>query len=81
MRLWIGNMAPGTSDDEIRALLGKYAPGLECTGIVRVEGDGSRPAAMMEFASAQPVTLDKIAHRLNGMFWKGRTLACSAMPG
>ncbi len=25
MRLWIGNMAPGTTDDEVRAFAQKYA--------------------------------------------------------
>jgi len=81
MKLWIGNIAPGTSDDELTALIGKYAPGLRCTGIERVEGDGSRPAAMIECAGSLPATLHTAAGRLNGMFWKGRTLACSAMPG
>ena len=50
MKLWIGNIAPGTSDDEIRAFVKKYVPDLECVSIERVDGDGSRPAAMLEFA-------------------------------
>ena len=40
MKMWIGNVAPGTSDDDIRALVKKYAPDLDCSGIQRVEGDG-----------------------------------------
>jgi hypothetical protein len=81
MRLWIGNIAPGTSDDELTALIGKYAPGLRCGGIERVEGDGSRPAAMIECEGNPPATLHSAAARLHGMFWKGRTLVCNAMPG
>jgi hypothetical protein len=81
MKLWIANIAPGTSDDELTALVGKYAPGLRCTGIERVEGDGSRPAAMIECEGGVAATLQTAAKRLHGMFWKGRTLACSAMPG
>lgn len=30
MRIWIGNMAPGTTDDEIKALLKKYASNSGC---------------------------------------------------
>jgi hypothetical protein len=81
MKLWIANIAPGTSDDEITALIGKYAPGLRCTGIERVEGDGSRPAAMLACEGAAAATLQAAARRLNGMFWKGRTLVCDTMPG
>ena len=47
MKLWIGNIAPGTSDEEVRELVKKYAPSLECSAIQRVDGDGSRPAAML----------------------------------
>jgi hypothetical protein len=51
MKLWIGNIAPETPDEEIRELVRKYAPDLECTQIQRVDGDGSRPAAVLEFAA------------------------------
>jgi hypothetical protein len=33
MKLQIGNIEPGTSDDEILDLVKKYAPTLECTRI------------------------------------------------
>ena len=74
MKLWIGNIAPGTTDDEIREFVGKYAPGLKCTGILRVDGDGSRPAASLEFADAPLGSMEKVSMRLNGMHWKGREL-------
>ena len=48
-RLWISNIAPGTSDDELTALVKKYAPDLALVKIERVEGDGSRPAALLSF--------------------------------
>ena len=41
MKLWIGNIAPGTTDDEVRDFVKKYAPDLEIKTIQRVEGDGS----------------------------------------
>jgi len=74
MKLWIGNIAPGTSDDEIREFVKKYAPDLECVGIQRVDGDGSRPAATLEFAVTPPGSVEKISMRLHGMYWKGREL-------
>ncbi len=76
-RLWIANIAPGTSDEELKELVKKYAPDLECSELQRVEGDGSRPAAMLTFANKKFDSLGKLALRLNGMYWKGRTLSCS----
>jgi hypothetical protein len=74
MKLWIGNIAPDTPDEEIRALVKKYAPDLECTNLQRVDGDGSRPAAMLEFADAPIGALEKVSMRLNRMYWKKREL-------
>ena len=74
MKLWIGNIAPDTPDEEIRALVKKYAPDLECTNLQRVDGDGSRPAAMLEFADAPIGALEKVSMRLNRMYWKKRGL-------
>ena len=74
MKLWIGNIAPGTPDEEVRGLVKKYAPDLECTGIQRVEGDGSRPAAVLEFANPALGALEGVSMRLNGMYWKERSL-------
>ncbi|HEY8249577.1 MAG TPA: RNA-binding protein [Burkholderiales bacterium] len=74
MKLWIGNIAPETADDEIRALVKKYASDLECTSIQRVDGDGSRPAAVLEFAAPPLGALQRVSLRLNGMYWKDRAL-------
>ena len=74
MKLWIGNIAPGTPDEEVREFVKKYAPDLECTKIQRVEGDGSRPAAVLEFASPALGALEGVSMRLNGMYWKERSL-------
>jgi len=74
MKLWIGNMAPDTSDEEIRAFVTKYAPDLEIKAIQRIEGDGTRPAASIEFVDTPYGSVEKISLRLHGMFWKGREL-------
>jgi hypothetical protein len=77
MKLWIANIAPGTTDDEIRALIKKYAADLECGDIQRVEGDGSRPAALVDCPGAAFGLVEKTSIRLNGMSWKGRALLVS----
>jgi hypothetical protein len=74
MKLWIANIAPGTTDDEIRAFVKKYAPDLECGTIQRIDGDGSCPGAMLDF-------VEKISTRLNAMVWKGRALLVYAQRG
>ena len=74
MKLWIGNIAPGTSDDELREFVRKYAPDLQCKAIQRVDGDGSRPAASIEFVDTPYGSVEKVSMRLHGMHWKGREL-------
>lgn len=73
MRLWIGNLDPQTTDDELREFVGKYTK-LEVTGLVRHPGDGSRPAVMLELAGGDIVALDAAQRRLHGMYWKNRQL-------
>jgi hypothetical protein len=38
MKLWIGNIEPGTPGEELREFVRKYAPDPECTKIQRVGG-------------------------------------------
>jgi hypothetical protein len=79
MRIWIGNMAAGTTDEEIKALVKKYAPELECSEIQRVEGAGTHPGAMLRFTGATATQLSKLSLRLHGMYWKGSSLNCQTM--
>ena len=77
MKVWIGNVEPGTSDQELRDFLGRY--GLDAVeSIQQVEGDGSRPAVMVEVAATTEAIM-KATQRLNGLYWKGRTLVVQAM--
>lgn len=77
MKLWIGNIAPGTTDEELREFVTKY--GIPTVGsIEHVAGDGTRPAAVLEVA-ATPDLLMKVTQRLNGMQWKGRSLNVQAI--
>ena len=77
MKLWIGNIAPDASDDELREFVGKYGIP-EVVSIERVPGDGSRPAAVLEVAATTEVLM-KVTQRLNGMYWKGRSLNVQAI--
>ena len=79
MRLWIGNMAPGTTDDELKDFVKKYAPELKCTEIQRVEGGGTHPAAMLSFTGTTAAQLGNLALRLQSMHWKGRSLNCHTL--
>lgn len=77
MKVWVGNIAPGTSDEELGALCAKYGAA-SVVSVQHVEGDGSRPAAILEVAAA-PDVVSKLTQRLNGMYWKGRSLTVQAM--
>jgi hypothetical protein len=79
VKLWIGNVAPGTTDEEITAFVAKYAPDLKVKSIQRVEGDGTRPAASIEFVDTPYGSVEKISMRLHGMHWKGRELYVQTM--
>jgi hypothetical protein len=72
MKIWIGNIAPGTQDDEIRDLVTRYGIGT-VGAIEQVPGDGTRPAVMVEVAATTEQMM-RTTQRLNGLFWKGRSL-------
>ena len=73
MKLWIANIDPQATDDELRELVRKYTK-LEVTGVTRHPGDGSRPAAMLELEGGDAAALDAAQRRMNGMYWKNRSL-------
>lgn len=77
MKLWIGNVAPGTSDAELREFLGRYGVD-SIESIQQVEGDGTRPAVVVEVPATADV-LNKVTQRLNGLQWKGRALTVQAL--
>jgi RNA recognition motif-containing protein len=81
MKLWIGNIAPDTTEETLRAFLKKYGGSLQCTHIQRIEGDGSRPAALITLEGGDLESVPRLALRLDGMYWQGRKLSCAAEPG
>jgi hypothetical protein len=77
MKLWMGNIAPGTSEEELRAFLAKY--GMDTVvSVQHVADDAARPAAVVEVAGP-PDAVQRITERLNGMYWKGRSLTVQPM--
>jgi len=77
-QLWIGNIAPGTSDDELKALLVKYGfPAFD--SIEHVPGDGSRPAVMVSFTRTDPMALQQLQPRVHNLYWKNRRLNVEVM--
>jgi RNA recognition motif-containing protein len=75
-QLWIGNIPPGTTDEELKALLVKYGfPA--CDEIEHVPGDGSRPAAIVWFATADAQQLGQLQERVHNLYWKDRRLNVS----
>jgi hypothetical protein len=72
-RLWLTNVEPGTSDDEIRDFLVKYGfPPFD--EIAYEPGDGSRPSVLLTFADIDPTALFQLQQRIHNMFWKKRKL-------
>jgi RNA recognition motif-containing protein len=78
-RLWLTNVPPEASDDELRALAKKYSPKLECASLQREAGDGSRPIALMTFTGGEFGSVEQLAERLNGLFWKERKMGCTTI--
>jgi RNA recognition motif-containing protein len=72
-RIWIGNVPPDATDEEVAELVKKYS-GLDAKVVQHVDGDGTRPARVVEFAGAALGDVDKLALRLAGMYWKERQL-------
>ena len=73
MNLWIGNLDPAVTDEELTSFVAKYgcpAP----NRIERVPGDGSRPAAVLFFDEAPDKAIYDAQLRLHDMYWKGRRL-------
>lgn len=76
MHMLLGNIEPGTTDDEIRDLLAKYGfPPFD--EIAYIEGDGSRPAVALTFNSIDAAALASLQTRLHNLYWKNRPLSAA----
>jgi hypothetical protein len=73
MKMWIGNIDPEASDQDLRDFLAKYCAAT-LGGIEREPGDGTRPAAVVDFPGSAGEEVREFQRRLHGMFWRGRTI-------
>jgi RNA recognition motif-containing protein len=78
MKLWIGNLPPDASDEDLRAFVHKYTQ-VEIVGLIHIDGDGSRPGVLIEIDGAGHMLLMQMQRRLHRMYWKGRQLAVQIM--
>ena len=78
-RLWLSNVPADATDDELRELARKYSPHLECLLLQREPGDGTRPVAFMTFKGGEFGDVERLAERLNGLYWKDRKLGCTTI--
>jgi hypothetical protein len=75
-KLWIGNLPPEAGDDEIDEFLQKYGfPSFE--SIERFPGDGSRPAALLDYPDVSDELLRRLQPRVNDVQWRERKLFVS----
>ena len=77
-RLLLANIDPETSDEEIDAFLEKYGfP--PYSDIERMEGDGSRPSALVSFDDCTHEVLEELKDRINEIQWKDRKLTVQVL--
>ena len=76
--LWMTDVDPNATDEEIRDFLVKYGfPPYDA--IQHMPGDGSHPAVLASFRDEPAEALRMLATRVNGMFWKTRKLQVHVM--
>jgi hypothetical protein len=73
----MGNIAPETTETELRAFLERYGMSA-VVSVQRMADEALRPAAIVEVAAAVE-QLQRLTQRLNGMYWKGRALTVQTM--
>lgn len=73
-RLMLANLAPDTTDEEIRDFLVKYGfPAFD--EIEHEPGDGSRPAVLLTFRTMEQTDMFNLQKRVHDMFWKQRKIS------
>jgi hypothetical protein len=78
VHLMLGNIDPGTSDDEIQEFLVRYGfPPYD--EIEHVDSEGPRPAVTLTFNSLDPLILGTLQSRIHDLFWKNRRVSASVL--
>jgi len=71
-KLWIANVPPEASDQELIDLVKKYC-NHQSEVVFRVD-DGPQPGRMLELSGLVFGEIDEIVQRLDGLYWKNRSL-------
>lgn len=77
MKLWIGNLSPGTTANKVRQLLRKY--GLPQPDRIEPVLEGTLPAMVIAFETDDVENLRRLACRIEGLYWEGSHLIVSAL--
>ncbi len=72
MKVWIGNLAPGTTAEKVEQLLEQY--GLPQPERMVALLDGTMPAVIVEFKTDDVERLRKLIWRIEGLYWEGRRI-------
>ena len=76
--LLLGNVEPGTTDEEIRDFLVKYGfPPFD--SIQHEPGDGSRPGVLLTFDAINPMALGNLQKRIHDMYWNKRKVSAQIL--
>ena len=78
MKLWISNLPPNKSDEDVRAFVRKYTE-VEIDAMTRIDSDGSRPGVLIEIDGATQLTLLGMQRRLHRMYWDQHELTVQIM--
>jgi hypothetical protein len=76
MKLWIGNLATGTTAEKVARLLEKY-------GLPQPDHmlflDGTSPGVLADFRTDDEQKLRALAWRIEGLYWEGSRITVSPL--
>ena len=79
MKVWVGNLAPEVSAEEVKQLLEKYGfP--EPKSVLAVPGEGNQPGMVVEFQNVNREFIRQQIERINGLYWKGHLTSVTVLP-
>jgi hypothetical protein len=78
MKLWINNLPPHKSDEDVREFVRKYTR-VEISAMFRIDDGGASPGVLLEIEGASGVLLMGMQRRLHRMYWDLHALAVQVM--
>ena len=79
-RILLGNIAEGTSEEEIKDFLQKYGfPAISRIEPVAGAGAGARPSVLLTFDGVDADMLRKRKERIHGIYWKGGSITARVL--